>query len=323
MTVSTTVDERSERPSIDQASKSPKTKKKSQKERRDTLLRERRDPLYSEILEWLQEFRENLVDDEIPEQGDSHASDSHEVSLEPTFKRSEDLGKHSVYTHAGCKTAAVWQEVLSRLSVRQTSPSKRDKAQRDSPISSTNLGDLQQWRTIQARISSILWDAAAVERPRRTSSQPMTTSTSTGRWCPFSTFYRLPQQFGRQSSPNNKCPAKVGRQCHTGTFGQYHIITRSAWKTFHGHSQLLWHIPECHASGKVTTRKNKRRQRSRRRQRRWPKSRRHSVPMAGEKVRHRRDCSDTMEETSFDEALLLRSNLRSERERNLSGHPLS
>ena len=51
--------------------------------------------LYSEIPEWLQEFRENLVDDEIPEHGDSHASSSHEVSLEPTFKRRVDLCKHS------------------------------------------------------------------------------------------------------------------------------------------------------------------------------------------------------------------------------------
>ena len=39
------------------------------------------------------------MDDEVPERGNSHASSSHEVSLEPTFKRSEDLGKHSVYTH--------------------------------------------------------------------------------------------------------------------------------------------------------------------------------------------------------------------------------
>ena len=53
----------------------------------------------SEIPEWLQEFRENLVDDEIPLQGGSHASSSHEVSLEPTIKRREDLGKHSVHTH--------------------------------------------------------------------------------------------------------------------------------------------------------------------------------------------------------------------------------
>ena len=42
---------------------------------------------------------ENLVDDEIPEHGDSHASSSHEVSFEPTFKRREDLCEHSVYTN--------------------------------------------------------------------------------------------------------------------------------------------------------------------------------------------------------------------------------
>ena len=50
----------------------------------------------SEIPERLQEFRENLVDDEVPDDRDSHASSSHEVSLEPTSKRREDLGKHSV-----------------------------------------------------------------------------------------------------------------------------------------------------------------------------------------------------------------------------------
>ena len=35
----------------------------------------------------------------VDQAGDSHASSSHEVSLEPTIKRREDLGKHSVYTH--------------------------------------------------------------------------------------------------------------------------------------------------------------------------------------------------------------------------------
>ena len=60
---------------------------------------ERGNPLNSEISEWLQEFRENLVDDEIPLQGGSHASSSHEVPLEPTTKRREDLGKHNVHTH--------------------------------------------------------------------------------------------------------------------------------------------------------------------------------------------------------------------------------
>ena len=60
---------------------------------------DRGNPLNSEIPEWLQEFRENLVDDEIAVHGVSHASSSHEASLEPTIKRRADLGKHSVYTH--------------------------------------------------------------------------------------------------------------------------------------------------------------------------------------------------------------------------------
>ena len=67
--------------------------------RPDETTIERGNLLESEIPEWLQEFRENLVDDEIPVHGDSHASSSHATSLEPTFKRREDLGKHSVYTH--------------------------------------------------------------------------------------------------------------------------------------------------------------------------------------------------------------------------------
>ena len=72
---------------------------KSQKTNKKESKSEQSDPLCSEIPEWLQEFREILVDDEIPEHGDTHASSSHEVSLEPTFKRREDLCKHSVYTH--------------------------------------------------------------------------------------------------------------------------------------------------------------------------------------------------------------------------------
>ena len=67
---------------------------------------ERSDPLYtdsghacSEIPGRLQDFKENVVDDEVPERRDSHASSSHEVSLEPTSKRSEDLGKHRVFSH--------------------------------------------------------------------------------------------------------------------------------------------------------------------------------------------------------------------------------
>ena len=62
-------------------------------------MREREDPYYSDIPEWLQEFRENLVDDRVPEHRDSHASSSQGSSLEPTPARSADLAKHSVYTH--------------------------------------------------------------------------------------------------------------------------------------------------------------------------------------------------------------------------------
>ena len=39
------------------------------------------------------------MDDRGPEHRDSHASSSHEPSLEPTSKRREDFGKHSVYIH--------------------------------------------------------------------------------------------------------------------------------------------------------------------------------------------------------------------------------
>ena len=60
---------------------------------------ERGDPCHSDIPEWLQECRENLMDDGVPEHRDSHASSSHEPSLEPTPSRSVDLGKPTVYTH--------------------------------------------------------------------------------------------------------------------------------------------------------------------------------------------------------------------------------
>ena len=60
---------------------------------------ERCDLCHSDIPEWLQEFRENLVDDRVHEHRDSHASSSHELSLEPKPARSADLGEHSVYTH--------------------------------------------------------------------------------------------------------------------------------------------------------------------------------------------------------------------------------
>ena len=54
-------------------------------------------PLFSEIPEWLKEFRENLVDESVPEPHDLHASSLHEPFLEPL--RQMVPGKHTVYTH--------------------------------------------------------------------------------------------------------------------------------------------------------------------------------------------------------------------------------
>ena len=70
MPVSTTVHDRSGQPVVNQANKIPKAQKKEP-------LIDRGNPLCSEIMEWLQELRENLADDEVPERGDSHASSSH------------------------------------------------------------------------------------------------------------------------------------------------------------------------------------------------------------------------------------------------------
>ena len=78
--------------------KSKPTKTQKQIKKETTI--ERGNPCGdSEIPEWLQEFRENLVADEFPLQGGSHARSSHEASLEPTTKRREDLGKHNLHTH--------------------------------------------------------------------------------------------------------------------------------------------------------------------------------------------------------------------------------
>ena len=106
---SSNVDDRTGTPVVCRESNHEQGRQANQKylktNKKETMI-ERRHPLFadsgrasSEIPEWLQEFRENLVDDEILEHGDSHASSSHELSLEPKPARREDLCKHSVYTH--------------------------------------------------------------------------------------------------------------------------------------------------------------------------------------------------------------------------------
>ena len=106
---------RTERP-VHQANQKSKTKKTKKKliERRDPLFpkptqnlwpsqkettRERGDPLCSDIPECLLELKENLVDDGVLEWSDPHASSSHEFFSEPPLTTTEDVGKHSVYTH--------------------------------------------------------------------------------------------------------------------------------------------------------------------------------------------------------------------------------
>ena len=67
---------------------------------------ERVTPFSSEIPEWLQEFREHLVDESVPEPhaarfpvvSDSHASSSHEPSLVPLSR--VVTGNHSIFTHS-------------------------------------------------------------------------------------------------------------------------------------------------------------------------------------------------------------------------------
>ena len=66
---------------IDQGNLMKPQANKIQKPNKKKSTIERGNPLNSEIPEWLQEFRENLVDDEIPVHGGSHASFSHEASF--------------------------------------------------------------------------------------------------------------------------------------------------------------------------------------------------------------------------------------------------
>ena len=52
-----------------------------------------------DLPEWLEEFKENLVDNRVPEHRDAPASSSRESSSEPGGKVVSGSGKHSIYTH--------------------------------------------------------------------------------------------------------------------------------------------------------------------------------------------------------------------------------
>ena len=103
VTVSTTVDERSVRSDIDQANKNPKPNQKRTKERTERHV---------------------------------HASSSHEVSLEPIFKRREDLGRHSVYTHFPKDRNC---EICQRTKITRAPCRRRNGG---AVLSAENFGDL-------------------------------------------------------------------------------------------------------------------------------------------------------------------------------------
>ena len=76
------------------------------------------------------------MDDEIPLQGGSHASSSHEASLEPTRKRREDLGKHSVKTHFPKDRNC---EICKRTKITRAPCSRRNGG---AVLRAENFGDL-------------------------------------------------------------------------------------------------------------------------------------------------------------------------------------
>ena len=87
--VSNSVDDGSGQPDEIQANKTSKTSKREPRWNGATrqILTSRNGCKNSRKIWWMMKFHY------------SHASSSHEASLEPTTKRREDLGKHSVHTH--------------------------------------------------------------------------------------------------------------------------------------------------------------------------------------------------------------------------------
>ena len=111
-----------------------------------------------------------------------------------------------------------------------------------------------------------------------------------------------PQQREAKSTFARHQTENVEPQREQRAGGQRHTITRSAWQT------------QGFSTGLCRCKTEKSRQRSRRRKQQLQKSRRRHELIAGMRVRRRRACTDTIEETSSDEDLVLRPNLRSKRE---------
>ena len=129
MPVSNLVDDRSGKPEEIPANEIPKLDKKETTIERGNACGD------SEIPEWLQEFREILVDDEIPVQGDSYASSSHEVSLEPILKRREDLFQQCLYSFPKVRNCEICKKTkITRVPCRRRNGGVVPRAE--------NFGDL-------------------------------------------------------------------------------------------------------------------------------------------------------------------------------------
>ena len=112
---------------------------KSQNPNKKETTIERRNPCDdSEIPEWLQEFRENLADDEISSQGGSHASSSHEVSLEPTTKRDVRIWANTMFIFISLKDQNC--EICKRTKITRA-PCRRRKG--EAVPRADNFGDLR------------------------------------------------------------------------------------------------------------------------------------------------------------------------------------
>ena len=161
--VSEFVDDRSGRPDETQANKTTKTNTK------ETTI-ERGDPLCSddsEIPEWLQEFRENLVDDEIPLQGGSHASSSHErtrarlarLREEAASARPVDVAPdlQAEVTRLRAELAEAKGEGTRGTSTRPSKGLRAPKGRRNDAAYSSRVVGLDEPQTTRSSRTSRVW----------------------------------------------------------------------------------------------------------------------------------------------------------------------
>ena len=159
--VSTTVDERSGRPDIDQANKNRKNtiKKQPRGNNRATLC------LPTQVVQVLKSrsgcknSEKNLVDDEIPEHGDLTPVLLMKLLLEPILKRRKDLCKHSVYTHVPKDRDC---EICKRTKITRA-PCRRRNGDHLHTVTSLLITDLhiRDWAIfVLPRIHSLAWDVS-------------------------------------------------------------------------------------------------------------------------------------------------------------------